>query len=134
MTKTQLIASLDKFTRSYLESMLWAETDNHDETGGMPLDRATSYRKACTLESFTIPALVEARADCRDFQKGHRDFYLAAGWGDAQAGHDFYLTRNGHGCGFWDRGRTHGDALTDAAHVYGTQGADLYRGRVTLHG
>jgi hypothetical protein len=37
------------------------------------------------------------------------------------AGHDFWLTRNGHGAGFWD-----GDwpeplatVLTDAAHAFG---------------
>ncbi len=37
-----------------------------------------------------------------------------------QFGHDFILTRNGHGAGFWDRGL--GDAgrrLTDAAKTFG---------------
>ena len=38
----------------------------------------------------------------------------------AQAGHDFWLTRNRHGAGFWDRGLgERGQRLTDAAHVYG---------------
>ena len=45
----------------------------------------------------------------------------------AQAGHDFWLTRNGHGAGFWDRGLgERGDRLTNAAHVYGA--CDLYLG------
>ena len=36
------------------------------------------------------------------------------------AGHDFALTRNGHGAGFWDRGMGRiGDMLTDEAHAYG---------------
>jgi len=38
----------------------------------------------------------------------------------AQHGHDFWLTRNRHGAGFWDRG--YGDLgkdLTDKAHTYG---------------
>jgi hypothetical protein len=39
---------------------------------------------------------------------------------DAQHGHDFFLTRCGHGAGFWDRGYGElGRKLTDASHVYG---------------
>ena len=40
------------------------------------------------------------------------------GW--EAAGHDFALTRNGHGAGFWDRG--YGDVgtfLSDAARTFG---------------
>lgn len=37
-----------------------------------------------------------------------------------QCGHDFILTRNGHGAGFWDRGYgAAGDRLTSAAKAYG---------------
>lgn len=37
-----------------------------------------------------------------------------------QHGHDFALTRNGHGAGFWDRGYgAVGDRLTEAAQAYG---------------
>ena len=40
-----------------------------------------------------------------------------------QAGHDFWLTRNRHGTGFWDREEVYGAeaaaALTEAAHAYG---------------
>jgi hypothetical protein len=51
--------------------------------------------------------------------------------GDGQVGHDFWLTRNGHGAGFWDRfsggqGATYGRLLTQAAEAYGT--CDLYIG------
>ena len=37
-------------------------------------------------------------------------------------GHDFWLTRNRHGAGFWDRGYPEaiGKALTDAAHAEGS--------------
>jgi hypothetical protein len=31
-----------------------------------------------------------------------------------QAGHDFWLTRQGHGTGFWDRPEVYGRALADA--------------------
>lgn len=43
------------------------------------------------------------------------------------AGHDFWLTRNGHGAGFWDRGLgVLGKRLTDASKAFGT--VDLYLG------
>ena len=39
------------------------------------------------------------------------------------AGHDFWLTRNGHGTGFWDRADTYGEyrakKLTANAEVFG---------------
>jgi hypothetical protein len=44
-----------------------------------------------------------------------------------QAGHDFWLTRNRHGAGFWDRGHgLAGERLTAAAHLYGE--CELYLG------
>lgn len=44
-----------------------------------------------------------------------------------QVAHDFWLTRNHHGAGFWDRGYgDDGDRLTQAAHAYGS--IDLYVG------
>ena len=51
------------------------------------------------------------------------------------AGHDFLLTRNGHGAGFWDRGLGEaGDKLTDMAHNYGTIGLDIGdNGQVYVH-
>ena len=47
-------------------------------------------------------------------------------WNDEQFGHDFWLTRNGHGAGFWDRGLDNGDVLTKWAKTYGS--CDLYVG------
>ena len=44
-----------------------------------------------------------------------------------EAGHDFWLTRNGHGAGFWDRGIGEtGDTLTEASTGFGE--VDLYAG------
>ncbi len=64
----------------------------------------------------------EGRLDCIDFALAH--FPLLAQVELTQAfrhGQDFYLTRNGHGTGFWDRG--YGDVgkrLTEAAKIYGS--------------
>lgn len=42
-----------------------------------------------------------------------------------QLGHDFWLTRNRHGAGFWDRGLGEvGDKLTRLSHGFG--GVELY--------
>jgi hypothetical protein len=46
--------------------------------------------------------------------------YLADESELARAGHDFWLTRNGHGAGFWDGDwPTYGDLLTKVAHGFG---------------
>lgn len=37
---------------------------------------------------------------------------MLADWSAEQAGHDLWLTRCGHGAGFWDRDKPHGDELT----------------------
>ena len=39
--------------------------------------------------------------------------YLTEEWTDEQIGHDLWLTRGGHGAGFWDRGLPNGDKLTE---------------------
>lgn len=76
----------------------------------------------------------EGHDDCRAFITSELDDLRAAvehysvrayGRGEGTAwdwmGHDFWLTRNGHGAGFWDRGLGElGDRLTDAAHAYGS--------------
>lgn len=64
----------------------------------------------------------EGRLDCIDFALAQ--FPLLARIQLAQAfrhGQDFYLTRNGHGAGFWDRGYGEiGRQLTEAAKIYGS--------------
>ena len=41
---------------------------------------------------------------------------------DSQIARDFWLTRNGHGAGFWDRGIGElGDKLTELSESYGEQ-------------
>jgi len=42
-------------------------------------------------------------------------------------GNDFWLTRNGHGVGFWDRGLGElGDKVSEVCKVFG--GKDIYKG------
>ncbi len=131
-TKQALINSLDAFTRSYLETALWSSNDESNDQGGDPLDENYS------IEDFTVEALRESIDDCKSFQETEAEALEAAyghgpSYGPESAGHDFWLTRNGHGAGFWDRGLGEiGERLTRASKTYGSVYLMVYRGKVTL--
>lgn len=119
-----MLADLDTFTRAYVECALWSSTDNADDSGGEPLDR--NYDET-DLARDALRTMVN---DCRDFQEAQAP-YLAEWADDAQAGHDFWLARNGHDAGFWDRGRGElGERLTNASKPYGTCDLYVHRGRI----
>lgn len=103
----------ERFLNAYIECALWSSTDNADDSGGQPLDE--NYDET----DLTPETLAEFKRDCEAFQEAnaadleHLD--------PAQAGHDFWLTRNGHGAGFWDRGLGElGERLSKASKVYGS--------------
>lgn len=102
-------AKLDPFTRAYVEAAMWTLTDDDGES----LD----YLGLHDIADETIAA---AMADCASFQAAHAELLKWAG-DAAQNGHDFWLTRNRHGAGYWDRGYLPGVGaeLTDAAHAEG---------------
>lgn len=112
---------LDAFTRAYITAALWSSTDNSDESGGEPLD--SNYGPE-DLAPETLARMVD---DCAAFQRENATLLKRAG-DEEQNGHDFWLTRCGHGAGFWDRGYRDGvgAALTAASDLYG--GVDLYFG------
>lgn len=59
-----------------------------------------------------------------------------AGSAEAAFGHDFWLTRQHHGVGFWDRpelGKELGQALTEKAHEAKEANYDFYRGWFNLY-
>ena len=43
-----------------------------------------------------------------------------------QAGHDFYLTRQGHGTGFWDRAEIYGDYLSQKFSKIAENSGEVY--------
>jgi len=100
-----------EFVDAYLEAALWASSVGDGED---PLD------KSYTVEDFTQEAVDQAVKDANDFIRSNRKDLEAASSDRSQHGHDFWLTRNRHGAGFWDRGYgAFGDRLTEAAHAYG---------------
>ena len=92
---------LDDFTRAYIEAALWSSNDDATPSGGEPLDG--NYG----IEDIDADTLAKMADDCRRFQEENAAdlaLYDHPQWTAAElGGHDFWLTRNGHGCGFWDR-------------------------------
>ncbi len=111
------MAKLDDFTNAYIEAALWAECDDND----VPFDNRYEIAPG------TLAAMI---ADCERFQQENSadlNLYDHGTSSTANAGHDFWLTRNRHGAGFWDRGdEAVYERLTQAAHAYGE--VSLYLG------
>lgn len=106
--------TLDAFTRGYVTAALWSSNDDSDESGGVPLD--TNY----SVNDIATATLAKMAKDCASFQKANVDDLAASGMSDEDAGHNFWLNRNGHGVGFWDRGLGElGDRLSKACKPYG---------------
>lgn len=108
----------DKAFEAYVECALWASTGQDDK----PLD--ANY----DASDLAPEASASMRAELGDFlgllERERIDFSAVSA---EQMGHDFWLTRNGHGAGFWDRGLGDlGDTLTKWAHSHGS--SDLYVG------
>ena len=113
------------FLNSYLETALWSTTDPYTEE---------SLDFDCTIEDLDTDTISKAKIDCEDFLTGtmSADLQLFLDNLTSQevkrAGHDFWLTRNRHGAGFWDGDwpEPHATMLTERAHSYGS--VDLYVG------
>jgi hypothetical protein len=109
---------MDAFTAAYIEALLWSGMAT-DENGAEY--ESLSQFDADDIEPETLKKIV---ADCNRFQQENETALAKAaelGEDDKRAGHDFALTRNRHGAGFWDRGLGEvGEQLTKAAHLFGS--------------
>lgn len=115
-------AALDKFTLAYLTAAMWTADD--EAPGGM--DYRDTGRAGDLIAKIYPPNLEDAVKDCAEFQSANAALLAQAG-NEEQNGHDFWLTRNGHGAGFWDRGYADeiGDGLTAAAKKFGEKNASI---------
>lgn len=115
---------LDEFTKGYIVCALWSSTDNSTDDGGESLD--ANY----DIDDIAPGELADIVEECKDFQQANAELlqeYVKLGRPMDHAGHDFWLSRNNHGTGFWDRGFGDvGDKLDKAAEVYG--GCDIIVG------
>ena len=95
---------LDNFVHSFLQTLLWSTSDNMEGNLDDKYD----------IEDFGAGAFVWIRKDCSEFLKlcetegytftTYLNWYGNEQWSQLeQAAHDYCLTRNGEGTGFWDR-------------------------------
>lgn len=110
-------AYVDAMFTAYVRCGLWSTTDYNDNGESLGSLESLGFRP----DHITDAAVGTIREDITSF--------VADNWADvrpldaAQTAHDFLLTRDRHGTGFWDRGLGDvGDRLTSAAHVYGDSG------------
>ena len=89
------IEHLDLLIPNYLHCALWSSTNDEDE----PLDSLYDFRTDISSEG--VLRVIE---DCTKFLTLATPYLKNADL--AFAGHDFWLTRNRHGAGFWDRPTT----------------------------
>lgn len=116
---------MNTMEQQYFETALWSSSDSEngdslDSEGYTIDDFADGERERAAEELHTFAREVAPPLD-REGIEGD----------DAQLAHDFWLTRNGHGVGFWDRphlwgGQETADALTAATKAYGER--DIYKG------
>lgn len=103
--------SLSEALDGYLECAVWTtDPDDVSESANISDISQEDQAKACdTIHDFYMS------------NKSSIGQFMALGYNSGQVGHDFYLTRNRHGAGFWDRGAGEvGDRLTESSHGYGS--------------
>ena len=84
---------LSDFEQAYTEALFFADTPDGEQW---------------SFDELHESALRQIKTDCAEFCADQTVLDLIDG-NETQAGHDFWLTRQGHGAGFWD-----GDWAKDA--------------------
>jgi hypothetical protein len=129
--------TLERIADGYLECAAWASTQSGRTRHGRRDDKPLEDFQA----DWTQGARLEARKLAQDFYTSNAEdcesyFSKRGAVSDGSSaeeclGHDLFLTRNGHGTGFWDRGLGElGDRLSKAAKVYGSHDCYVHKGRI----
>jgi hypothetical protein len=96
--------------KGMLAAALWTMSDG----GGNPI------ADDLTIDAFDPQTRAELRGDLHAFVMANVDDIAESGLSSEQIGHDFWMTRQHHGVGFWDRGLgSVGSRLTEACHPFG---------------
>lgn len=137
--------NMDDALSQAFETLLWvgscngtAEHGNPADCGGEDCDSGLDDL-GYTAEDFDADAAREVEEDLQGFVTSClSERPECFDWADddpSRVGHDFILTRNGHGVGFWDRGLGElGDWLTAMAKPFGAQNAYASGDNVFIHG
>ncbi len=88
----------DEMLEAYIECALWSSVSfsGEEDDNGTPFDEIDAELSEECHNQFDEDC-ANFLAYCEETGTTHDD------WDFSQLGHDFWLTRNGHGAGFWDR-------------------------------
>ena len=105
------------YLQDYIETALWSSIDHNTDE---PLDKNYS------IDDIDAETLKRCQIDIDAFIE--RAGNLLDDLNDSPIMHDFWLTRNRHGAGFWDGDypKEIGEKLTDLSHSFGE--IDFYVG------
>jgi hypothetical protein len=103
-------------SEGYMDAAEWTD----DESWG----EEEKERYEDNGSQFSDEAIKDAEEDVKEFLKKAEPFLTNYEGTYSQVGHDFWLTRNRHGAGFWDRpkfygGQENADKLTEIAQEFG---------------
>lgn len=116
--ESDLYSGLDELVHHYLIAALFSSTDNSNEQGGDPLN--DNY----DIKDIAPESIEKAKKDCASFEEKAKQAGIdinSLKQGIDHVGHDFWLTRNRHGAGFWDGDYPEdiGEKLTEISHEFG---------------
>lgn len=144
-TDDTLARAADVVLGGYVEAMLWANAVCDIEEcaareAGSDCEHSNGAHDRFELDDFSADDVRGMRVDVHAMMLGADEdgadflaycdtpYYWAR-----QFGHDFALTRNGHGAGYWDRGiGALGDKLTEWANSFGESHVNVTEDGVSL--
>jgi hypothetical protein len=100
-----------RVVHQYIETALWSSNDgDHDDE---PFDADHDF------DDVSMNFLEKAIRDCKKFIEEAKELLGQTDLDASDIGHNFWLNRNGHGVGFWDKqlGLV-GDKLSEIANKY----------------
>lgn len=115
--------NINEILRGYLEAAIWTEEENLQEDINSRYDDESDVKEIVKVDSFTIDDIdidskIDSYEDIKKFIKLAGDVAVKEAIdenGYFRLGMDIWLSRNGHGSGFFDWSYENEKALTKAA-------------------
>lgn len=99
---------LDDMTAAYIEAAYFTDGEENEDM------------------DFTREFKTQAYSACYHFEDAANKLGIdVRQYSPEQLGHDLWLTRNGHGAGFWDRDFEHKDIFTALARAQGAHDVEF---------
>jgi hypothetical protein len=111
--------NLSPGARHYLVTALWSTCGYEDQAD--PLDKHFS------IEDISDEFKLQAQSDFDKFYAMAQNLFEEDELDFETIGHDFWLTRNRHGAGFWDGDYKNGEAITELVHKHFPENDDELR-------